>query len=247
MLSFDRDALLTRSSRGHGKLCQLHCEVRGNPNGYEPVQAAPKPIQTHHLQSDRRGSGRGRRQRRVGGLDECRNNRQWLRRQTHRRALRSEERGILPADEYCALVEPAGTCRSYRSAGSDWRYRAGWSERSHWRAWPAGATGATGPAGPQGPAGTSGPIAGYVALQQTVTVPANSVDFVAQIACEAGKVALGGGYARASGSSLTVNDSYPMYTLVIGGSDFASGWTALVTNPAATSSTVNMRVICASQ
>lgn len=84
-----------------------------------------------------------------------------------------------------------------------------------------------------------------MALQQSVVIPAGNTAYAAVLLCPSGKVSLGGGYSRQSGSEfVTVTDSYPTYS-TSGGVSTSVGWTAVASNPTDTDGTLTMRVICA--
>ena len=81
---------------------------------------------------------------------------------------------------------------------------------------PVGPEGAQGPAGPEGPAGPAG-VSGYQVVNDSSTLAGGGTKSV-NVACPAGKVAVGGG-AR-SETQVTLAGSYP--------SDAGSGWTSSV-------------------
>ncbi len=109
---------------------------------------------------------------------------------------------------------------------------------------PTGPSGEPGVAGPPGPQGVSGPAgaSGYEARQAVVSVPVGAQFFLARVDCSAGKRATGGGYAPHGSADVTA--SYPLFNVVVGGSDTAIGWGAIVNNNTTEALNVVVRVVC---
>lgn len=111
---------------------------------------------------------------------------------------------------------------------------------------PQGETGPAGARGEAGPAGPPGPISGYEARQALISVPAGAQQFLARVDCSSGRSALSGGYApHGAPGALTVTAEYPLYNVMVGGSDYGIGWAAIVNNNTDQAVNINMRVICA--